>query len=997
MNLKARELESKDDKAGQDPTLKQFAALVLPSHGGSSASPRLACPLYWFALEKPSSEVEARLEKMSGELLCDSVDEVFCFAPLDKVSDFAGHIDGGFKFAAVRQLKSGVTDNTANSVAQALAIMGLGVEVQVSAGTLFLSVDSLENVAHNSLTEKVKHFQLGGKMALPPIPERRHSVCGGYEVVDINLADQELVDLSKERLLSLNLEEMQTVKGYFADQAFQNKRKHHGLPSSPTDVELEIIAQTWSEHCKHKIFNATIEHIDENGRTEIIKSLYKSYIKAATEKLKSERPDLLSVFEDNAGVVAFDEEYAVCFKVETHNSPSALEPYGGALTGILGVNRDILGTGLGAKPIFNTDVFCLPHPDSPFVAGLKHDKLLSAKEIVCGVRKGVQDGGNKSGIPTVNGAVFFDDSYRAKPLVYCGTGGLLPLEAAGRDAVKKHTAKGDYIVMAGGRVGRDGVHGATFSSLALDDNTGSDVVQIGDPFTQKRLLDFVLQARDGGLVTGLTDNGAGGLSSSVGEMASITGGALLEIDSVPLKYPGLFDWQIVVSESQERMTFSTDKPDELLALAAKLDVEATVVGRFTDDGYFRVVRGGATVALLNLDFLHGGAPGLKLKSRWQPPAINAAKPEVAASGRQLLSLLANANICSREPVIRQYDHEVQGGSVIKPLMGPRQISPCDAGVLLPRPSEKKGIAVACGMAPRMSTYDPALMAKMSVDEAVRSVVSVGADPDTISLLDNFCWPDPVESPRNPDAQTKMAQLVLSVKALHDICLTYKSPLISGKDSMKNDFDDGRLRLSVLPTLLVSSLAMVPDAGLAVSSDFKQAGDLVYLLSAGTPSLLASQLVPAASAFDLPCFDEHLAISLYRRLYQAISQRLVRSCHDVSDGGLAVCLAESAMGGNLGLKAELNANLFAHLTPECDDATLLFGEGPGMIVASVAKENQKQFEEGFAGLAGLNLIGSVLETASGFTLKFGQSGETIKLELSSMLEAFQSALPFEEDN
>ncbi|HND66316.1 MAG TPA: hypothetical protein PL112_05950, partial [Candidatus Obscuribacter sp.] len=267
MNLKARELESKDDKAGQDPTLKQFAALVLPSHGGSSTSSRLACPLYWFALEKPSSEVEARLEKMSGELLCDSVDEVFCFAPLDKVSDFAGHIDGGFKFAAVRQLKSGVTDNTANSVAQALAIMGLGVEVQVSAGTLFLSVDSLENVAHNSLTEKVKHFQLGGQMALPPIPERRHSVCGGYEVVDINLADQELVDLSKERLLSLNLEEMQTVKGYFADQAFQNERKHHGLPSSPTDVELEIIAQTWSEHCKHKIFNATIEHTDENGRT----------------------------------------------------------------------------------------------------------------------------------------------------------------------------------------------------------------------------------------------------------------------------------------------------------------------------------------------------------------------------------------------------------------------------------------------------------------------------------------------------------------------------------------------------------------------------------------------------------------------------------------------------------------------------------------------------------------------------------------------------------
>ena len=371
-----------------------------------------------------------------------------------------------------------------------------------------------------------------------------------------------------------------------------------------TDVELEILAQTWSEHCKHKIFNAVITHKEVRAgkeKTTEIDSLYKTYIKAATQQLSDRRDDLLSVFEDNAGVVRFNDKWAVCFKVETHNSPSALEPYGGALTGILGVNRDILGTGLGAKPIFNTDVFCFAYPHASLPS---RPTMLPADVIIKGVRKGVEDGGNKSGIATINGGLYFHPGYRAKPLVFCGTGGLLPLAINGQSAIQKHTTPGDTIVMVGGRVGKDGIHGATFSSEVLHDGSPVSAVQIGDPFTQKRVLDFVIEARDLGLITGITDNGAGGLSSSVGEMAQITGGATLELDNVPLKYPGLADWEIVVSESQERMTISTQKLAELKKLANKHRVQITAIGTFHDQGYFKITRHGNPVGLLMLQLWH---------------------------------------------------------------------------------------------------------------------------------------------------------------------------------------------------------------------------------------------------------------------------------------------------------------------------------------------------------------------------------------------------------
>lgn len=980
-----------------------YFACVLPKSLQKSKDKVLLAPFYWFM---PGKETSSAIEEKARELLCDSVDEEFLFGDFsrDNLTRLQKKLQTlGFKRAMLRQLKAGVTDNTANSVKQALAIMGLDGESTpaVSAGALFLAQAQGELVVpHNALIERVFPLDLANDrdVDLPRFPLRKdEGLVKEPEIVDIQLDDEALVKLSKERLLSLSLSEMQAVKAHFADAALAKSRQKHGLPANPTDVELEIIAQTWSEHCKHKIFNATISHVeiaaDGKEKKETIKSLYKSYIKALTAKLKEKRKDLLSVFEDNAGVVDFDEDYAVCFKVETHNSPSALEPYGGALTGILGVNRDILGTGLGAKPIFNTDVFCFAHPQSKFVRELKHPNLVPAGEIITGVRRGVQDGGNKSGIPTVNGAVFFDDSYRAKPLVYCGTGGLLPKAVGPKkiDGVKKHTKAGDYIVMSGGRVGKDGVHGATFSSLALDDSVGSDVVQIGDPFTQKRLLDFVMAARDAGLLTGLTDNGAGGLSSSVGEMASITGGATIELASVPLKYPGLADWQIVVSESQERMTFSTDDPQALLNLSRRYDVESTVIGRFNTDGYFHVTRNGKSVALLSLAFLHDGAPVLELESKWQwskkieKPNKDIKEQAGKDYSASLEALLSHANVSSRQSVIRQYDHEVQGGSVIKPLMGVKQNGPCDAGVLYPHYKSKKAIAVSCGMAPLLSQYDPYLMAQCSVDEAVRNGVCAGADPDTFSLLDNFCWPDPVVSARNEKGREKLAQLVLSCQGLYDICLTYGAPLISGKDSMKNDFDDGQLRLSIAPTLLISALAIVPAPERAQSSDFKGEGDSIYLLRAGTLGLAASiysSTYPEQNNESLPALDRVRAIEMYRRLYQAISNDLVRSTHDLSDGGLAVALAESCLGGELGAVIELEADF--------SKATALFGEGPAHILVSVAGKNKADFEKVMKDST-IKEIGTV----GGDSLKISIGGEAaINLPLTSIDKAFHSVLPFD---
>ena len=833
-----------------------YLAIVIPKT--LEKEPLITLSAYWLQpVIETANENEVVLNPllipMLKEVLTESLLEDLWISSIDKLADWQEQWQqDGFKYGAEKQFLPGVTDNLAHVVEEAFALQNMPLSFKVASGKIYLAntKDAFHQPEYRLYHPVVERFQIHN------FSSSSHSIYFSFpsvfldkspapEIINLDIDNDKLLAISKTRVLALTVEEMHAIKNYYANESTKAQRSKANLSIWPTDIELEIIAQTWSEHCKHKIFNANISMQELDGPEEIrktsVKSLYKSYIQKATKQLQDKRKDLLSVFKDNSGIVKWNDKFAVCFKVETHNSPSALEPYGGALTGILGVNRDILGTGLGAKPIFNTDILCFayPAPDLP-----KRPKLLPPEIILEGVRKGIQDGGNKSGIPTVNGAIVFDNKYRAKPLVFCGTGGILPLAVAGLCAYEKHTKCGDTIVMAGGRVGKDGIHGATFSSEALHEGSPVTAVQIGDPFTQKRLIDFVLAARDKGLITGITDNGAGGLSSSVGEMATITGGALLNLDNVPTKYPGLAAWEMIISESQERMTISTNNFSAMQELAKKFNVEISAIGEFTTSGKFEITHKGKIIASLGLDFLHNGNPELNLQAEFQlqsSPKESKTENTVVELSALLLKVLAHPNVCSREAIIRQYDHEVLGSSVIKPLMGKNQNANCDAAVITPILGENRGLAISNGICPQLSQFDSFLMSQCALDEAIRNLVCVGTDPATISILDNFCWPDPVISKNNPEGKKYLGMLVKACQGLYEAAVTMETPLISGKDSMKNDFDDGVIRLSIPPTLLISAIGKVHDINNCITSQFKNAGDQIFLLSAGSLGLAGTTI------------------------------------------------------------------------------------------------------------------------------------------------------------
>ena len=516
----------------------------------------------------------------------------------------------------------------------------------------------------------------------------------------------------------------------------------------------------------------------------------------------------MSVFHDNAGLVRFDENWLFALKAETHNSPSALDPYGGALTGIVGCNRDIMGAGLGCKCIFNTDVFCFAPPD---YSGSIPDRLMHPRRVLRGVHRGVKDGGNQSGIPDVNGAFVFHDRFLGKPLVFCGTGGMIPATVAGRPSHEKGARPGDRIVMCGGRIGKDGIHGATFSSEELHEGSPATAVQIGDPITQKKMADFLLEARDLGLFTSITDNGAGGLSSSIGEMAETPGGAEIHLDRAPLKYAGLAPWEIFLSEAQERMSLAVapDRLDALLALAKRREVEATDLGVFTDSGRLDCYYDGALIGALDMAFLHDGVPVMQLKAVWNPPE---ATPDIEIIDDDwtvaLKRVLGTYNVCSKESFVRMYDHEVLAQSVLKQFQGEENDGPGDAAVIRPVPDSNRGVAVACGIYPKYSDLDAYAMMACAVDEAVRNLVCVGGAIGRIAGLDNFCWPDPIQSDKTPDGEYKLAQLVRCCEALYETCVAYDIPLISGKDSMKNDYTLGDPKISIPPTVLFTATALL---------------------------------------------------------------------------------------------------------------------------------------------------------------------------------------------
>ena len=813
------------------------------------------------------------------------------------------------------------------------------------------------------------------------------------EEINLDVSDETLLKISNERVLALNLEEMKTLRDYLKNDATLEGRKKVGLAEKMTDAELECLAQTWSEHCKHKIFNALITYENEHGAQKQVDSLFESYIRRSTEEIRErlgKNDWCLSVFVDNAGVVKFNDDYNLVFKVETHNSPSALDPYGGALTGIVGVNRDPFGTGRGAKLIFNTDIFCFAPPtyDKPLPK-----RILHPRRIYEGVREGVEHGGNKSGIPTINGCIVFDERFLGKPLVYCGTGGIMPAVVNGAPAHTKEIRSGDAVIMAGGRIGKDGIHGATFSSEELHEGSPVTAVQIGDPITQKKMTDFLLIARDRGLYRCITDNGAGGLSSSVGETARLSGGCEIDLKRAPVKYPGLNPWEILISESQERMTLAVapEKVDEFLELARKMDVEATVVGSYTDSGMFHILYGNRTVAYLEMDFLHGGVPQMQLSAKWTPPIHSEPDfPEPEDMGQALKDMLSRLNICSKESVVRQYDHEVQGGSVIKPLVGASNDGPGDAAVIRPVLDSFEGVVVANGICPRYGDIDTYHMAACAIDEAVRNAIAVGGSLTQMAGLDNFCWCDPVQSEKTPDGEYKLAQLIRANEALYDYTTAYGVPCISGKDSMKNDYHIGSVKISIPPTLLFSTMGKIEDVRKTITMDTKTPGDLVYVIGETYAELGGSEwfAMHGHTGNQVPKVNAEKAKKLYNALSKAIQEGVVASCHDCSDGGLGVALAETAFAGGLGMA--VNLALVPSSGVDRDDA-LLFSESQSRFVVTIPPAAKESFEDLMKGTASSH-VGTVL--AEGLFRIDGIRGTRIVEEyISTLKEAWQKPLNF----
>ncbi|TWU12753.1 Phosphoribosylformylglycinamidine synthase subunit PurL [Symmachiella macrocystis] len=876
------------------------------------------------------------VNRVAESLLADTVVETFRVHRLDGAD---GTMCGGAKLLNVLY-KPGVTDNIANSAQKAMSGLGFDTEAVRTCRKYWLN-ENADDAEVTRVSEKILANDAIEQVIAGALRMENLGIGSEYQfdliTVPIRtMSDDDLERLSREGQLYLNLTEMQTIQAHFRE-----------LDRDATDVELETVAQTWSEHCSHKTLGGRVRYND--GKTErLFENMLKETIFAATVKIREDLGDddwCISVFKDNAGIITFDDEQHVCFKVETHNHPSALEPYGGANTGIGGVIRDPLGTGLGAKPICNTDVFCFAPPD------VSYDDLppgvLHPKAVAQGVVAGVRDYGNRMGIPTVNGAVYFDERYLGNPLVYCGNVAMIPV---GKE--DKQVYPGDLIVSVGGRTGRDGIHGATFSSAELTEHSetlSGGAVQIGNPITEKMVADVILDARDQGLYTAITDCGAGGFSSAVGEMGEELG-AEVWLDKAPLKYTGLSYTEIWISEAQERMVLSVPPENwqKFHDLCAAEGVEATAIGEFQDTGRLVLKYDGEQVADLSMDFLHNGRPPVIREATFVPASSSTKDLPIKVDyNSDLKQILGSLNVCSKEWVIRQYDHEVQAGSVIKPLVGVQNDGPSDAAVVRPDLQSQRGLVISCGLNPHYGDIDPYWMAASAIDEAVRNCVAVGADPTKIAVLDNFCW-------GNTDKPETLGSLVRAALACYDVAVAYGTPFISGKDSLYNEFsfvdEAGDKQTVAIPsTLLISALGQTDDVRKSVSMDLKQADNVLYQVGATKNELGGSHycLVNDITGGAVPQVDTDMAPKIFQALHQAIHTGLIRSCHDLSEGGLAAAVAEMSFAGELG--AEIWLAALGEAGRCDDDIVLLFSESNTRFVIEVPPDSQKQLESIFEGL------------------------------------------------
>ena len=908
--------------------------------------------------------------------------------------------DNCFDWLVIVGFKPGVTDNVGRSAREAIGdIIGRKLtqdEMAFSSVEYMLYGKNLDRAAvehisrdllANSLIETIRIFSGAEVMAKTlPLNLPEVTAVGGGQVreYDLEVNDDKLMEISRKGILALSLEEMKVIQGYFRKAV---GREQAGLGRSPTDVELEVLAQTWSEHCKHKIFDAVIDYEDDKGERQEIVSCYKTFIKKSTFEIAKEVDWLVSVFHDNAGVIAFNDKIDLVYKVETHNSPSALDPYGGAMTGIVGVNRDPMGTGQGADLLINVWGYCL---GSPFT-GEKEvpEGLLHPRRLRDGIHKGVIDGGNQSGIPYGLGWEYFDERYCGKPLVYCGTVGTLPKQINEVKGYDKSIRPGDLIVMAGGRIGKDGIHGATFSSEELHQESPTQAVQIGDPITQKKMGDFIYEARAKSLYRFVTDNGAGGLSSSIGEMAGICGGCRMDLAKAPLKYAGLDPWEILVSEAQERMSFAVppENVEEFVRLAKARDVEVTVMGEFTDSGKFHMMYDDRTVAFLDMEFMHDGLPRMRLKAKWQPPRFPEPVVDDSSLHQDLVKMMGRLNVCSDEYKARQYDHEVKGLSVIKPFVGKARDVVSDGTVTMAEQLGTEGIILTAGVLPRYSDIDTYHMIASVIDLAVRRVIAVGGKLGHIAGLDNFCWPDPVKSDKTPDGEYKLAQLVRANQALYDYTKAFKVPCISGKDSMKNDSTRGGRKISIPPTVLFSTIARMEDIRKAITLDAKFAGDLVYAIGMTKAELGGSEYFAMRNAVGnmVPQVDAAAAQEIYRRVATVTGNELACSLHTPALGGLAVGLAKVAVAGRLGLTVDLDLiPAVACMSP----VELLFSESNSRFIMTVKPQHAAEVEKILTGIP----FARVGEVTAAPQLKLTSGGRPVSVwELEELLQSYKGTL------
>jgi phosphoribosylformylglycinamidine synthase len=968
--------------------VRDAGAIGLPLSGASVAQ------VYLIEADLDDGQLKAVAEGLLADPVTETAEVGAAAAPRD-ASMVEVHPLPGVMDPVAQSVREAVWELLGGAPERAGPIRHVG-EVRVSTGLRYdlvgLSPGEAGALAGRLLANPMIHA-VHAEPFCPRVLPRGHDYTLKVRHAPIReLGDEQLTRLSREAHLFLSLEEMKAIQA-----------EYRGLGREPTDIELETLAQTWSEHCVHKTLKSKIRYrgdgpgdpVARPGRpghtvhadgTVTIDNLLKSTVAAATFELIADGVDwTLSVFKDNAGVIAFDEATAVCVKVETHNHPSALEPYGGAATGIGGCIRDVIGTGLGARPIASTDVFCVAFPErwaeaegsglkapgpsqeaAPLPPGTLHPRR-TLTQVVAGVR----DYGNRMGIPTVNGAVAFDDRYVGNPLVFCGCVGVLP-----RNRIKGQTRAGDLIVALGGRTGRDGIHGATFSSAELEQTHAdefSHAVQIGNAIEEKRVLDAILRARDHGpepLYHALTDCGAGGFSSAVGEMGSHVG-AEVHLEKAPLKYAGLSYTEIWISEAQERMVLAVP-PGNLAALRGICDeekVELSVLGAFgRSDAAGRpelVLRyHGTEVGRLSMPFLHDGLPQPVREAAWTGAANS--EPRTATGGGRagsravnvearasLLALLSHPNIASKHWIIRQYDHEVQGNTLVKPLVGPAGRGPSDAAVIEPVPGSGRGLAIACGLQTGIGDTtiggDPYLMALAAIDECVRNLVCVGTDPSRIAILDNFCWPS-CAKPEN------LGTLVRAAEACYDGAKAYRTPFVSGKDSLNNqlrytDPATGEERLvEIPPTLLITGIGIVPKTARCVTMDAKAAGNVLLLVGTTTDALGGShlqQVRPEIGPSPVPATDLHLGPRTARAVYGLISAGLARSAHDCSDGGLLTAISEmliASANGSAGLGADLDLAMV-----HADATAAAFAESPSRYVLEVAPADLVKIEPLLSGL------------------------------------------------